>query len=213
MARRARDARGRFLKRKRTSSRKTRRRNPARRYYTKRRARRPAPARRRTHVRRRRRNPVRRIGGIAGMLPSAGTVIGGAAGALAVRAVPGFLAKQFPALPLTGPAGLGVKAISGLLTGMVVQMIPGVPKKFGRDLTLGALITVTDEALRTYLYPTIGLPLEAYLDPALSGYLPVGYSDVRGAEEVGQYLAPGAALPLGFMEEGIPSRMDPSSRM
>lgn len=181
----------------------------------------PPVRRKRRHVaikRRRRfhRNPggagTKLFGGLS--IPPVKRIAGGVAGLTAARVLPGYAKKYFPTL---GTMGAGVDlllgAASGMLAGMAASKFMG--KQFGEDVTFGAILGVTDDALRMYVYPAAGL--SAYLEPGLTAYLqPAGMS---------QYLSPGATIPsLGDLHydfnEGnhigavdLPSRLNPNNRL
>ena len=217
MARRGRDARGRFLKRgaSKARGRSKRRRNPGLFPVS------ANPRRRRSVSRRstRRRNPARRGGGgfrmgrIMSFVPPMGTIAAGVAGAAATRMIPGYAARFLPQIPTTGPGGLVTRAAAAALAGMVTAMFAG--QKRGQDVALGGFITVADEAFRTYAAPAMGL--SAYLEPAgMGAYLTPG--------GMASYIGPGATVP-GVGEElsqylddddlsgDVPSRLDVGSRL
>lgn len=188
---RARDSRGRFLKRRRGKGRKhTRRVVYRRRSHARRNP--PAhhrPRRHRSHYRRRhaRRNPSVRgaFSGMRRLIPGPKRIVSGMAGAVATRVIPGYAARWFPQIPTAGIAGMVVRAASAIGAGWLAGRFFGA--QVGEDMAFGGLITVADDLGQAYLYPAIGLPMGAYLDPSLHAYLDPG---------MGQYLAPGSALPM-----------------
>jgi hypothetical protein len=131
-----------------------------------RRRRRTAVVHRRT---RRRRNPSF-LGG--SLLPPINRIGAGAAGAIVSGIVPGYVAKFAPQIPRTGPAGMAVRAATGVLLGKVAQKFMG--RQFGEDFALGALIAVADEAFGVYAAPYMGMG--SYLNSYLNQYMAPGAS-------------------------------------
>lgn len=177
------------------------------------------PRRRRSLTARKRRrfhrNPgssgTKLFGGMS--IPPVKRIAGGVAGMTAARVIPGYAKKFFPQLAtMGGGVDLALGALSGLFAGMMAGKFMG--KQFGEDVAFGAILGVTDDALRMYVYPAAGL--SAYLEPQLSAYLEPGLH---------QYLSPGATIPaLGDLnydfnngdEMGaadLPARLNPNNRL
>lgn len=110
-----------------------------------------APAKRRYS---RRRNPVG-LGGMFGFVdvPAVLFVTGGFIGA---KVLPGVIQRWFPALPVSGIAGMAVRGGVVLALGMGVKMVTGSRQRAGQVVT-GGLAVLALEAWDTWLAPMIGL--------------------------------------------------------
>ena len=162
----------------------------------------------------RRRRAYRRNPGIArglsGLIPPVRQIAEGAVGAAATRLIPG-LASQYisPGIPTSGFPGYAVKAGAAMVAGYIGSMVMG--QQSGRNIAAGGFIVLMDEILRDQVYPSVPMPLGAYLSTESGGSL-MG---------MGAYLNPGAGVQLeeylGGDDDGIgsadmPSRLDPNER-
>lgn len=163
---------------------------------------------RRRHIRR---NPgMLGLGNIKSLIPPVRQIAEGALGAAATRMIPALAANYIsPAIPTHGPAGYAVKAGAALLAGMAGSAVLG--PQSGRNIAAGGFIILADQVLRENVYPSLPVPLGAYLGhEGMGAYL-------------GQYLNPGAVLPalpgshdLGDymdVEDGEFGSMDQPSRL
>jgi hypothetical protein len=159
--------------------------------------------------RRVRRNPGggrRMFGGLLAGVPPLKRIAAGAAGAAAVRIIPGYLSRLMPTgadgqpmIPTTGIVGIGVKALGSLLMGGLASRFLG--KQFGEDFTFGAFVVLADEAARAYIYPPMGLNAYLYDDTGVAAYLSPGQT-VPSLGGPGGYYNPDD---YGYGSQGSPS--------
>ena len=211
MARRRRTRAGRFTRSASSRRRRTsrRRRNPALAPL----AMNPPRRRRRRGVggfgrRRARRNPAISRG-LSGLIPPVRQILEGAVGAAATRLIPG-LASQYisSGIPVSGFPGYAVKAGAAVAAGYIGSMVMG--PQCGRNIAAGGFIVLMDEILRDQVYPSVPMPLGAYLSTESGGSL-------MGMDA---YLSPGAGVQLenylgdddGIGSADMPSRLDPNER-
>jgi hypothetical protein len=117
-----------------------------------------------------------------GILPPLDQISFGVVGCAGKRVIERQVIDRFlgGALP-----DVATKAIAAAATGILGRMLLG--KKNGNHVAVGAFICLADELAAQYVYPMVP-GLDAYLDPGVGAYL--------DPDAIGQYLNPGATLPM-----------------